>query len=83
MPAEFDDYAASYQKLLSDPKLLNPLLANMQLNLPEEVLHDRLQLAGQLDRLSRRLDNRGEMESLDKFSAQALELVLGGARAAS
>lgn len=63
-------------------KVDNPLLANMQLNLPAAVLQDRLQLAGQLDRLSRQLDNHGEIESLDKFSAQALELVLGGARQA-
>jgi uncharacterized protein (DUF1501 family) len=74
--------AVNQKKAADKRKADNPLLANMQLNLPEEVLHDRLQLAGQLDRLSRQLDNRGEMESLDKFSAQALELVLGGARAA-
>jgi hypothetical protein len=60
----------------------NPLLENMQLNVPEDVLADRLKLQGQLDRLSRSLDNRGEMESLDKYSSQALELVLGGARTA-
>jgi hypothetical protein len=60
----------------------NPLLADMQLNLPEETLSDRLKLAGELDRLSRRLDNRGAMESVDKFSQQALEVLLGGARAA-
>ena len=63
-------------------KAENPLLANMQLNLPEDVLHDRLKLVGELDRLSRRLDSRGEMESADKFSAQALQLLLGGARTA-
>lgn len=74
--------AANQKKAADKSKNDNPLLANMQLNLPEEVLQDRLQLSGQLDRLSRRLDNRGEMESLDKFSAQALELVLGGARQA-
>jgi uncharacterized protein (DUF1501 family) len=76
------DDAVDRKKTADKRKPDNPLVANMHLNLPEEVLHDRLQLAGQLDRLSRRLDNRGEMESVDKFSAQALELVLGGARAA-
>jgi hypothetical protein len=76
------DDAVNRKKSAGKRKADNPLLANMQLNLPEQVLQDRLQLAGELDRLSRRLDNRGEMESLDRFSAQALELVLGGARAA-
>jgi hypothetical protein len=63
-------------------KVQNPLLENMQLNLPEEVLHDRLKLRDEFDRLSRTLDHRGSMESVDKFSAQALQLVLGGGRGA-
>lgn len=78
----WDDAVSKKKSSESKKKTDNPLLANMQLNLPEDVLQDRLKLAGELDRLSRRLDNRGEMESIDKFSAQALELVLGGARAA-
>lgn len=72
--------AVSKKKDQRRPKSENPLLSNMQLNLSEEVLQDRLKLAGELDRLSREVDNRGEMESFDKFSAQALQLVLGGAR---
>jgi len=77
----WEDSAAA-SRLGDGRKSDNPLLSNMQLNLPEGVLHDRLKLLGELDRLSRALDHRGEMESLDKFSAQALELVLGGARQA-
>jgi uncharacterized protein (DUF1501 family) len=58
----------------------NPLLANMELNLPEEVLNDRLKLLGEFDRLDRQLDRSGEMEAVDKFGAQALQLVLGAGR---
>ena len=57
----------------------NPLLADMHLNLPAEQLRNRLGLLGSIDRLKRQVDNSGAMESLDKFSAQALDLVLGGA----
>lgn len=83
MPAEVGwDDAASKKQPGRRSKPENPLLADMELNLPEGILQDRMKLAGELDRLSRRLDSRGEMESVDKFSTQALELILGGARSA-
>ena len=57
----------------------SPLVANMTLNIPAEQLKNRLQLLDSIDRLKRHVDASGAMEALDKFSAQALNLVLGGA----
>jgi hypothetical protein len=55
------------------------LAANMQLNLPAERLSDRRSLLAQLDRINRRIDATGVMDGVDKFHAQATELLLGGA----
>ncbi|MEX2185857.1 MAG: DUF1501 domain-containing protein [Pirellulales bacterium] len=55
------------------------LAANMQLNMPAERLHDRRLLLAQLDRINRGIDASGMMDGLDKFNAQATELLLGGA----
>ena len=60
----------------------NPLAANMKLNLPREALEDRLKLLRSIDRFSRKIDASGTMDAVDKFSAQALNLILGGASAA-
>ena len=57
----------------------NPLAASMKLNLPPEVLENRLSLLRSLDRLNKNLDSSGNMEAVDKFSAQAMNLILGGA----
>ncbi len=55
------------------------LATNMRLNLPAERLEDRRQLLAQLDLLRREVDASGAMEGVDKFGAQAVNLVLGGA----
>lgn len=57
----------------------NPLAANMRLNLPQETLENRLRLLRSLDRWKRRLDAAAETDAVDKFRAQALNLILGGA----
>lgn len=57
----------------------NSLAASMTLNLPRETLDDRLRLLRSIDRLNRQIDADGSMDALDKFSQQALNLVLGGA----
>jgi uncharacterized protein (DUF1501 family) len=55
---------------------------DMQLRIPRIRLDDRVKLQASLDRLNRQLDARGAMQGLDKFQAQALELILGKSRAA-
>jgi hypothetical protein len=57
----------------------NPVADNMQLNLPPERFADRLALLSGLDRLNRLSDVTGTMAGIDKFNAQAVQLVLGGA----
>lgn len=57
----------------------NPLAANMRLNLPADVLEDRLGLLRSLDLYKQRLDGDRRMQDLDKFHGQALDLILGGA----
>jgi len=61
------------------PNNENPLAASMKLNLPQQVLEDRLSLLKSLDRMRRRVDANGNMEAVDKFHTQALNLILGGA----
>jgi hypothetical protein len=55
------------------------LAANMQLNLPAKRINDRRLLLAQLDRINRQIDATGMMDGVDKFNAQATELLLGGA----
>ena len=57
----------------------NPLAANMKLNMPAAKLDNRLQLLQRIDRLQRRLDASGVMNSVDKYHAQALQLLTRGA----
>ncbi len=57
----------------------NPLADSMTLNIPREALEDRLALLHAVDRIDRRLDATGTMDAVDKFSAQAVDLLLGGA----
>jgi uncharacterized protein (DUF1501 family) len=57
----------------------SPLAANMQLNLRPETLDSRLRLLQSLDQINRQIDASGAMDAVDKFSAQAVNLVLGGA----
>jgi hypothetical protein len=42
-----------------------------------ERLHDRRALLGDLDRLRREIDRSGAMDGMDKFGAQAVELLVG------
>jgi hypothetical protein len=56
---------------------------NMKLTLPIQRLDDRRNLLHSLDHLRRQLDSSGEMQALDQFEGQAVEMLLGGkARAA-
>jgi hypothetical protein len=54
------------------------LLRNLQLRLSREQLDDRRRLLGQLDSLKRRLDQTGELETLDGFQQQAYDVLLKG-----
>ena len=56
-----------------------PVLDNMTLSLPAGRLGDRQNLLGQLDGMKRRADAAGTMEGYDKFTQQAVDLLLGGA----
>jgi hypothetical protein len=65
-------------------KAFNPagrgeLLQNMRLSLPAARLDDRRALLAGLDSLRRDIDARGEMDSIDVFDRQAVDVVLGGA----
>ena len=68
---------AARRQRRSEPQ--NPLADSLRLRLPREALDNRLQLLRSLDRLNRRMDSSGSMDAVDRFSQQALELVLGGA----
>jgi hypothetical protein len=57
----------------------NPLAANMRLNLPRQVLDDRLELLKQIDAFNRRLGADRKVQAADAFSEQAVEVILGGA----
>ena len=57
----------------------NPLVSNMNLRIPNGQLDDRLGLLRSIDSLKRQVDAHGKMQAVDRFSAQAIELVLGGA----
>jgi hypothetical protein len=56
----------------------NPLAASMRLNLPQSVLENRLQLLQSLDRFNRQVDATGTMDAVDKYTAQAMNVILGG-----
>ena len=57
----------------------NPLAVNMRLNLQPDVLENRLQLLRSIDRINRQIDATGAIGAVDKFSAQAMNLILGDA----
>ncbi len=54
-------------------------LKNMTLAVPQKRLDDRRMLLASLDRLNSAVDRSGLMEGLDRFEAQAFNLVLGQA----
>lgn len=57
----------------------NPLAASMKLNIPADVLDNRLELLSRIDTLNRRIDGSGVMEAIDKFNGQAVNLIRGAA----
>jgi hypothetical protein len=62
---------------------LNPagksaLIKDMQLQLPRDRFDDRRALLAQFDGLRRELDASGVMEGMDRFQAQAADVLLGG-----
>jgi len=57
----------------------NPIAANMRLNLGQSDLENRLRLLNSIDSFNRQLDATGTMTALDKYSAQAVTLLLGNA----
>jgi len=75
-----DQDGSGKQKVKQDPS--NPFAANMVLKLPENVFRDRVKLLRSIDRLQRQRDASGQMNAVDRFSAQALDLVMGGSAAA-
>ncbi len=60
-------------------KSANPLAANMKLNMPADVLENRMQLLRSINSLRKKIDNDGSLDSIGQFRAQALNLILGGA----
>jgi len=58
-------------------KSFSPILDNMRLNLPSERLHDRRALLQQLDGISRDLDAFHDFEQVDKYRAQAFDVLRG------
>ena len=72
--------AVESKRKKSPPK--TGLAADMQLNLPLERIEDRRALLSELDRLRRRLEINGELQSVDHFRQQAANLILGGASSA-
>ena len=55
------------------------LAASIKLNLPQQVLENRVELLQSIDRFNRQVDSSGTMDAVDKFTAQAMNLILGGA----
>jgi uncharacterized protein (DUF1501 family) len=55
---------------------------NMNMNVPEDRMHDRQQLLGSLDTINRQTDRSGLMDGLDRFEQQAFSLMMGNAPAA-
>ncbi len=57
----------------------DPLASSIKLNLPQQVLENRVELLQSIDRFNRKVDSSGTMDAVDKFTAQAMNLILGGA----
>ncbi len=71
-------WAGENDKQQDRPKK-DPLAASIKLNLPQQVLENRVQLLQSIDRFNRKVDSSGTMDAVDKFTAQAMNLILGGA----
>ncbi|MFP6621287.1 MAG: DUF1501 domain-containing protein [Pirellulaceae bacterium] len=55
----------------------SPLSASIKLILPAEILENRLALLRLMDRLKRQSSTTSSMEAVDKFTSQAMNLILG------
>jgi uncharacterized protein (DUF1501 family) len=62
-----------------DPSGGGTLLKNLQLKIEGDRLDDRRSLLAQLDNVNRGIDAGGQLDGLDKFSRQALEMIVNGA----
>jgi hypothetical protein len=65
-----------------DPSAGGPFSDDLELCVPRARLADRRALLESLDRLDRRVDASGQLAGLDRFTEQAYNLILRGARAA-
>jgi len=52
---------------------------DMRLGIPLERLESRRQMLAELDRLNRAVDATGEINAMDRYEQQAVDLLLGGA----
>ena len=71
-------WAGEDDKQQGTPKK-DPLASSIKLNLPQQVLENRVELLQSIDRFNRKVDSSGTMDAVDKFTAQAMNLILGGA----
>ena len=55
----------------------SPLSASIKLNVPAEVLENRLALLRSMDRLKKQYSSTSSMAAVDKFTSQAMSLILG------
>ena len=55
----------------------SPLSASIKLNVPADVLENRLALLRSMDRLKSQYSSTSSMAALDKFTSQAMSLILG------
>ncbi|QDU93463.1 DUF1501 domain-containing protein [Lignipirellula cremea] len=55
-----------------------PLKQNMEMAIPADRFRDRRQVLSQLDRLRRRMDSDGRIDTLDKMQQQAYDVITGG-----
>ena len=67
----------SYEPFAPDGK--GTALENMRLSIPEGRLGDRAGLLEKLDGIKRKVDQANDSERRDKFTQQAMDLLLGGA----
>ena len=65
-----------------DPSGGGQLISDMKLGIKTSRLDDRRSLLTGLDQLKRNLDNSGELNGIDKFNAQAFDLLLQGVTSA-
>ncbi len=62
-----------------DPSGGGQLLKNLNLAVPADRLDDRKTLLGQLDTVKRSINSTGNLQGLDRFSSQALDMIVRGA----